>query len=124
MLLNITLGSVAACYSLTNAIALEAFVNIANDFQLVAHGEVQLSEDLLLPPNLSGPRPGIKLVLLSRIEHLDPMEMEINPVEPILLVHLFDSLVDPLNGIQPVFKVWPGDPLFQARGICRNIQRT
>ena len=116
------LGVVAACDSLASAVALEALVDVADDLQLVVHGEMQLSEDFLLPPNLSGPMPCIKLVLLTSLEHLYAVEVEVDPVQPILLVHLLDSLVDPLNGLQPVHKVWPWHPLLQVRGIRGDLE--
>ena len=114
MLLNMTLWPVA--------VALEALVDVANDLQLVVHGEVQLPGHFLLPPNLGRSWPCVKLVLLcAKLEDLDPIEVKIDPVQPILLVHLLDSLVHLLDGLQSVHKVGPGDPLMQVRCIHGNF---
>ena len=71
------LGVVAGCDSLASAVALEALVDVADDLQLVVHGEMQL-----LPPNLSGPRPCIKLVLLPSLENLNAVDVEVDLVQP------------------------------------------
>ena len=38
MLLNMTLGAVAACERLVSAVPLEALVDVADDLQLVVYG--------------------------------------------------------------------------------------
>ena len=40
MILNMTFRPVAVWDSLTNAVALEALVDVADDLELVVHGEV------------------------------------------------------------------------------------
>ena len=105
------------------AVLLKAVDGEAHNLSLDLLGEVELPEDILLPPNLLGTLFSVKLVLLlSGSEELHALQVKPNILDVVLPIELLDQVVQPLNDGCLVDEIGRGDPLSQAWGISGHTE--
>ena len=103
------------------AVGDEACSNVVHCLHLHIHCEMEFSEDFVFPPHSDRSLPVIKLVLLSaRFKSFDAGVVEPDQAHALGSLGVNDPVIDFLNLLGPVVKVWwryPGsNPWFRGAG--------